>query len=240
MTTNIGSLIARILFQPLEESLRTILSNLLSPPTPASLQQSCTLITTLLKLHILLALIIHTLVPPLITPLVLPILGALIGRGRFPAHALEPILYAYLYYIPIMAINGVTESFIASVATTGDLARQSRAMVVFSVVFLGASWGLLREAGMGGEGLVWANCNNLGVRIVWSWGFMRTWFMTRKINVQWTRVLPNRGTLVSAGVVGVGMRVFSKSLDGWIAAVGLAGVGGLILVGCMYVPPCRD
>jgi hypothetical protein len=34
------------------------------------------------------------------------------------------------------------------------------------------------------------------------------------------------------------MRFFSRSLDGWVATVGLAGVSGLVLVGCMYVPTC--
>jgi len=232
---NIGSLIARILFQPLEETLRTILSPLLASPTKQSLQQSSTLITTLLRVHILLGLIIHALAPPLLPTLILPVLNILIGRGRFPVDALLPILYAYLYYIPFMAVNGITEAFIASVATTGDLAKQSRAMVLFSVVFLAASWGLLRVVGMGGEGLVWANCINMGVRIIWSLWFIQDWFSRRGAKVDWARVCPNRLTFVSLIVIGLGLRLGRKSAaSGWIEAIGLAAVSGLVSIGCMY------
>jgi oligosaccharide translocation protein RFT1 len=236
----IGSLIARILFQPLEESLRTILSSLLSAPNPKSLQQSSTLITTLLKLHILLAILIHTLIPSLMSALALPVLSMLIGQNRFPPNALLPILYAYLYYIPIMAINGVTESFIASVATTGDLARQSRAMIVFSVIFLAASWGLLRGLGMGGEGLVWANCINLGVRIIWSCKFITKWYAVRNGNVGWNRIFPSKGTMISSVLFGLGVRMGAAHANGFVEAVVLVGISGFSVVGCMYSPTFQD
>jgi len=230
----IGSLIARILFQPLEESLRTILSRLLSAPNTKSLHQSSTLITTLLKLHVLLTILMHALIPPLMSALTLPVLSVLIGRNRFPPNTLLPILYAYLYYIPIMAINGVTESFIASVATTGDLARQSRAMIVFSIVFLAASWGLLRGLGMGGGGLVWANCINLGVRIIWSCEFITKWYSVRSEKVGWNRILPSNGAMISSVVFGLGVRMGAMHTRGFIDAVCLIAISGLSLVGCMY------
>jgi oligosaccharide translocation protein RFT1 len=136
-----------------------------------------------------------------------------------------------------MAVNGVTESFIASVATTGDLARQSRAMIIFSIVFLAASWGLLKVLNMGGEGLVWANCINLGVRIVWSCQFLTTWYSVRKANVGWNRVLPRLGTIVSSVFVGAGIRIVcSRGLNGFVEAVFVAAIGGLSLAGCMCVP----
>jgi oligosaccharide translocation protein RFT1 len=36
------------------------------------------------------------------------------------------LLEAWIYYIPILAINGVTEAFFTSVALPSDLNRQSR------------------------------------------------------------------------------------------------------------------
>jgi oligosaccharide translocation protein RFT1 len=242
MHANSGSLIARILFQPMEETLRTIISRLLSTPSPPSLDQSSRLITTLIKLHVLLAIIIHVLVPPIIPSIILPILGTIIGADRFPPAALYSILYAYIYYIPIMAINGITESFISSVATTTDLARQSRAMVLFSLVFLGVSWGLLRAMGMGGEGLVWANCVNLGVRIMWSTRFITQWYGVREHNVRWKSVVPTAGTLLVAGVLSLGIRVVGMTggLDGFVKSVGVVGTGGLGLVVCMYSPLSSD
>ena len=63
---------------------------------------------------------------------------------------------------------------------------------------------------------------------------MTSWFTTRKAGVQWSHVLPNRASLVCAGVIGVGMRIFLTRMDGLIGTVSVAGVGGLVLVGSMY------
>jgi hypothetical protein len=104
-----------------------------------------------------------------------------------------------------MAINGITESFITSVATTKDLARQSRAMILFSLIFLGISWTLLQLLGLSGEGLVWANCVNLGVRILWSCRFITTWYREREATIGWERVVPRSETLAAAVGVGAGV-----------------------------------
>jgi oligosaccharide translocation protein RFT1 len=231
-------MIARILFQPLEETLRTILPRLLSAPTHESLQQSSLLIVSLLKLYILLGSTIHSIIAPLIPSLLMPILNLVLGRNRFPSTALASILYAYLYYIPIMAVNGVTESVVASVATTTDLAKQSRAMVFCSVAFLGTAWALLRMAQMGGEGLVWANCVNMGFRILWSCNFIRAWYSSKGVKVDWSLALPARGTMIATLVIGLVIRwVCGKAgLTNFIPTVGLAGLSGLTLVGCMYAP----
>ena len=135
-----------------------------------------------------------------------------------------------------MAVNGVTESFIASVATTRDLARQSRAMVVFSMVFLAASWGLLKGLGLGGEGLVWANCINLGVRIIWSCSFIISWYTYRNESVRWSRVQPTQGTIVSSVLIGLGIRICARNESGFIETICLVGVGALSLISCMYFP----
>jgi len=137
-----------------------------------------------------------------------------------------------------MAVNGVTESFIASVATRGDLARQSRAMIVFSIVFLGASWGLLKGLNLGGEGLVWSNCINMVVRIIWSCSFITTWYAGRNETVGWNRILPSRGTITSSVLIGLGVRMVH--LSDFLEAVYVAGIGGLSLVGSMCFPEFQN
>jgi oligosaccharide translocation protein RFT1 len=140
-----------------------------------------------------------------------------------------------------MAVNGITESFVASVAVTGDLARQSRAMIAFSAIFMCASWGLLSGLGMGAEGLVWANCINMGVRIIWSCQFIRSWYIARNESVGWNRVTPSRGTIISLVLIGVGLRMVSaRGLNGFVEAACIVGVSGLSLLGCMYLPDFRD
>lgn len=134
-----------------------------------------------------------------------------------------------------MGINGVTESFVASVATTQDLARQSRAMIIFSIVFLVSSWGLLKALGMGGEGLVWANCINMGVRIVWSCQFIETWYTARSEHFGWASLLPSRRTMISAAGIGLMLRSLCwMGLNGFIETTCVGGAAALTLVCCMY------
>jgi oligosaccharide translocation protein RFT1 len=137
-----------------------------------------------------------------------------------------------------MAVNGVTESFVSSVATSSDLARQSRAMVFCSIAFLGTAWTLLKMVEMGGEGLVWANCVNMGVRILWSCNYIRTWYSSKGVIVDWGLAFPARRTAVAAVVIGLVIRLVSGKADfvGFIPSVTLGGIGGLTLVGCMYLP----
>lgn len=231
-------MIARILFQPVEEALRTILSPLLAKPGPSALRRTSGLITTLLRLYLFLTLVIHAVIPSILTPVAVPVLEALIGKDRFPASALLPILYAYLYYIPLMAINGILESFVASVATPTDLARQSRAMLLFSLIFLSSSWVFFAKMGMGGEGLVWANCINMTARIVWSCVFMMRWFAESKGRLDWTDAIPKNGSKIISFLVGWGMKWAQPA--GFREALITGLVGGITLFVSMYFPPSSD
>ena len=90
---------------------------------------------------------------------------------------------------------------------------------------------------MGGEGLVWANCINLSVRIIWSWKFITIWYADLSGAVEWNRVVPSRRTIASSLLVGLGVRIIcTRYVYGFLEAVCLAGVSGLSLVGCMYFP----
>jgi len=234
----IGSLIARILFQPLEETLRTVLSSVLSSPDRQPLDQSFFLLRTLLKLYVLFSMIIIAIIPPFIPSLILPIFTILLGSDKYPPEALHPIIFAYLFYIPIMAINGVCESFIASVATPRDLAKQSRAMVIFSIVFLGISWALLKQVGLGAEALVWANCINLANRITWSLRFINKWYKDRQKEPSWKEMLPGLSSFVMSVAVGGNMHLWvfwDKGQSGWGKTIGVSVSSGLLLLIWMYV-----
>ena len=80
-----------------------------------------------------------------------------------------------MYYIPLLAINGITEAFVASVAKEREVHKQSMWMAGFSVIFAGVGFVTLRVMDWGATGLVVANGVNLGCRIIWCWGFIRGW-----------------------------------------------------------------
>lgn len=132
-----GSLIARIVFQPIEETLRIYFSKVLATQETSQregapdhivpkqdrtqLQQASSAITSLLALQASFAIILvmfgstyisivlHLLLPP-----------------QYLATNAPNVLSAWIWYIPVLAVNGGLEAFVSSAATPADLTRQSR------------------------------------------------------------------------------------------------------------------
>ncbi|KAF3206481.1 Oligosaccharide translocation protein rft1 [Orbilia oligospora] len=147
LAANYGSLIARLLFKPIEETSRNLLSKLLntdaiddSKPgekgnikgekdgsggtkalTSESITEALTILHLILRFYIILSILIVTLGPTL-APLAL----RKVAGSRWADSPAAITLSNYCYYIPLLAINGITEAFVQSVATTQDLKRQKR------------------------------------------------------------------------------------------------------------------
>lgn len=124
-----GSLIARIGFQPIEETLRVFFSRTLSMSSSASsekpkedeLSTASRTLVSLLSLQVSLSLFLVTFIPPY-----LPIALRVLLPPRYLDTSAPAVLGAWVYYIPFLAINGGLEAFVSSVAKPSDLARQSR------------------------------------------------------------------------------------------------------------------
>ena len=182
LVANYGGLLARLLFQPVEESSRSYFSRLLSATTDAATSSSSdkpspavreakTSLQTLLRLYALLSSVVVALGPPAATPL----LAIVAGRQWIGAGA-GGVLAAYCFYVPLLALNGATESFVASVASEAQVHRQSAWMGAFSVVFAAAAFVFMRVLGWGAGGLVAANAINMLCRVVWSVAFIKDYF----------------------------------------------------------------
>ncbi|KAK6500578.1 Oligosaccharide translocation protein rft1 [Arthrobotrys conoides] len=267
LAANYGSLIARLLFRPIEETSRNLLSKLLNADgigdripgegdskkkeeeeeereekedenkeTKAlpseSITEALTILHLILRFYTILSTLIAT-IGPTLAPLAL--------RGVAGAHWADSpaalTLSNYCYYIPLLAINGITEAFVQSVATTKDLQRQSMWMLWFSGVFGASSWGFVKYLGLGADGLVWANCVNMGMRILWSVSFIRQYFGIvgdGKRGLEAGKIMPGRLLVtVSIGVGAVARRVVSERgiLADYVKGAGLAGVVGVV---CLY------
>ena len=187
---HLGSLVARIIFQPIEETSRVFFSKTLSSSstiTKDDLSTAAHILLSLLLLftHLLLLLIIFG--PPF-----LPLAVSILLPPRYHATSAPIILRTYIYYIPTMAFNGLLEAFIASTSTPTDLRTQSRWMVIFSIAFIVSAVTLSKGLRWGDAGLVWANVANLGVRALYAWNFTRTYYIRRGAGelVRWQRALP--------------------------------------------------
>jgi oligosaccharide translocation protein RFT1 len=138
--------VARIVFQPIEETLRVFFSRTLgagtakstpqskpkpkSQPIPSTQEHDTALIEASTALISVLAtqtslslilLVFGTAYLPLLLPLLLP--------PAYLATSAPSVLAAWVWYIPVLAVNGALEAFLASVATPQDLNRQSRCVL---------------------------------------------------------------------------------------------------------------
>ncbi|CAO3568191.1 unnamed protein product [Mortierella alpina] len=194
---NYGSLIARILFQPLEETSRTLFSMLLAdvgkdpaasaaPITSsdstvraeltesqvANLVLSRNLLLTMMKFHVLLGLVFIAFG----THYTATLIDLIVGQYWSRQTVAPAVLALYCYYVPIMGLNGITEAVVQAVASDKELSVLSYWMVGFSAVFCSTGALLMWGMGLGARGIVLANCVNLSMRILWSMWFLSGYF----------------------------------------------------------------
>lgn len=200
LANNYGGLLARLLFQPVEESSRSYFSRLLSSPatsppagdgekSPAKPSPAVTEakrnLQTLLRLYILLSSIIIN-----IGPFAAPPLLAIVAGKRWIGSGAGDVLAAYCFYIPFLALNGLTESFVASVATEAEVHQQSGWMGAFSVAFAASAFLFMWAFPLGAIGLVLANIINMACRIVWSGAFIKRFFKKHGVDFEIKALLP--------------------------------------------------
>jgi oligosaccharide translocation protein RFT1 len=237
-----GSLVARIVFQPIEESSRIFFSKSLST-LPSSeeeekeklaMKTAVQLLSTILLSFTHLLLLLVTFVPPylsLATSLVLP--------PRYLQTSAPSILRTYRFYIPAMAYNGILEAFFASVCTPSDLQAQSRMMAAASVTLVVTAIGGSRLLGMGDTAMVWANTVSMAVRALYAWGFVRRYCAARGQPdlMSWRALLPPTGVVVVFAAAGVCTRWSEAAYGGVglsvLAQKGHIAVGGICLVACL-------
>jgi len=200
LAMNYGSLIARILFQPVEETSRLYFSKNLSTPRLAPKEQdsisgktamtglraSVDLLTNLIQFQVYLGLIFVTFGPPYVR------LGLWILLGPRSAYLREgasstivEVLRAYCGLLPLLGLNGILEAFVQSAADETDLNWMSKLMAVWCAVFVGAvamfssSWALKTLLISAEVGMVIATGVNMLCRIVYGWSFSRKYVQRR-------------------------------------------------------------
>lgn len=217
LASNYGGLVARILFQPIEESSRTLFAKLLSSedgrsPDKQRLQSASTILGNIIRLYLLLSILAAALGPTMA-----PLLLRIVAGSRWVSSGAGQVLATYCYYVPLLALNGVTEAFISAVASPVDLYHQSVWMFGFSVGFAGAGYMFLRVLELGAEGLVWANVVNMLFRILWSSWFIISYFRRNRTFLNLQAILPMPGS-VALGI-GAGA-VFSRLQDSFTSGIG--------------------
>ncbi len=231
LASNYGGLIARMVFQPIEESSRNVFGKLLSTgdgtskPSPDSVKTALDYLYDVLCLYGLLSVLACSLGPTIFPR----VFGLLIG-SRWSSTNIDAVLSTYCYYIPVLAYNGISEAFVSSVASNSVLQNQSMIMTVFTIIFAGAAFIFLRVLQWGAEGLVWANIVNMIFRSLWSFGFIRGYCRGMGSKFDFERMMPTIGTLTTGVAAAATLRALPTSSQGQIRDLLKSGIVAIVTV----------
>lgn len=223
-----GSLVARIIFQPIEETSRLFFSKSLASsdatkdkdqdkvkPSGQSPNDSITsslhILHSLLLLYTHLSLLLLAFLPPYTRTLMRFLLPA-----RYLSTSAPQVLGAYAVYLPVMAVNGVLEAIVSAVVSVGGIRSQARWMGIASGVFVAVAVVLGRYGGERGgreTGLVYANAAAAACRAAWGWNFVKGYFKERGARLSLTRVVPPVSVVVISFLAGIAAR-WSEALHG--------------------------
>ncbi|KAI4682149.1 uncharacterized protein J4E88_005038 [Alternaria novae-zelandiae] len=250
LASNYGGLIARMLFQPIEESSRNMFAKLCANVETSSstekkdlkksdeqkqnLAQASRVLSTILRLYGIISLFAVTL-----GPVLAPVLLSIVAGQKWSATSASQVLSTYCYYIPFLAINGVTEAFVAAVATNKELYAQSISMGIFFALFAGSAWFFIGQLEMGGNGVVLANTVNMGLRIVWNTWFIGRFFARNGSEFNVLETLPSLAAVAPAAVIPTLMR--TKPAISFLGRLGVLGelismgaVGGVYVLHVLF------
>ncbi|GMM36390.1 glycolipid translocation protein [Saccharomycopsis crataegensis] len=168
---NYGSLITRLVFNPIEESLKLILSKMFTATDDKnkknSTQSSMKIIRLILKFYIYL-----TFVLVLFGYFNAPFLGELfftkiikVSWWNANASTVKSLITFYVIYLPFLAINGIFEAFCQSISTDESIKKYSYFLSVCSLVFFGNCYLFIEVLQLQLAGLVISNIVNMGLRI---------------------------------------------------------------------------
>ena len=243
LAANYGGLVARILFQPIEESSRSYFARLLAtghqtsditdksneerktntqPTASSAPSQASQYLVTLLRAYLLFSVYIVSL-GPTFGPLAIRTIA-----GSRWAHTEAPsVLAAYCYYIPLLAINGILEAFVSATASPSQLRSQSVFMVGFSAAFVVSGFCVLKVLKLGARGLVLASSVSMLLRISYSSRFVQSYLMKSGSGVKVSDLLPGNVTMLGGLVSAITLARIESNFDGcWAGLLKWASVAG--------------
>ncbi|XP_042195504.1 protein RFT1 homolog isoform X4 [Callorhinchus milii] len=175
IVNNLGSLVARFVFLPIEESFYIFFAKVLERGKGSVMQKqedvdlAAGVLEVLLRLVLLIGLSV-TVFGYSYSQLALDIYGgSLLSSGSGPT-----LLRCYCLYVLLLATNGVTECFTFAAMSKEEVDRYNFIMLVLSISFLCISYFLTWWHGA--VGFILANCMNMGLRIAHSVHYIACYF----------------------------------------------------------------
>ncbi|XP_041080857.1 protein RFT1 homolog [Polyodon spathula] len=231
IVNNLGSLVARFIFQPIEESFYIFFAKVLERGKQAKQQNmddvtmAAAVLESLLKLVVLIGLTI-TVFGYAYSHLALDVYGgSLLSSGSGPT-----LLRYYSLYVLLLAVNGVSECFTFAAMSKEQVDRYNFVMLALSASFLSLSYFL--TLWQGSVGFILANCLNMTLRIAHSVRYIQGYF-SHSSSRPLAGLLPSPALLLvflgSAGLTALS-EVLLCCDSGWISRLVHVAVGVVCLL----------
>lgn len=166
---NLGSLVARLLLQPLEEIAFAAFSRLAGAPrdarSPLLDEPAARSLSFLLRAAAIFGGLFLCFGPAYSWLLVRLVYGASWSGSEAPA-----LLQLYCAHVCAMSLNGLSEAFVHATATRAQLGALNRAVLGFSLLYIALA--LHGMHALGSRGLLLANTANLLMRTAYSFRFI--------------------------------------------------------------------
>jgi len=217
---NLGSLAARFIFLPIEESFYLFFAKMLKRGVVARHDDVDNQLMTSRVLFCLLRFVM--LVAGIILAFGLPYSKLLLDLygGQLLSSGSGPILLqTYCFYVLLIAVNGTTECFVFAAMDQKQIDRYNRKMFIFSTIFLISSFYF--TSWFGSVGFIFANCLNMIARIIHSLIYIHKYYKDSKIKQSPLRgIIPNKfvifSLILSSVICSVSGIYFSSSV-GWFS-----------------------
>lgn len=171
IVNNMGSLAARFIFRPIEDSGYFYFTQMvkrdkrISDQNPVTVQESVNVLTHLCSVVTCIGLIVLVFGQSY-SSLLLWLYGG--SKLTLPLPVL--LLRAHCLAVLLLGINGVTECYTNATADSATINKSNLIMVYQSIAFLGASY--LFATWFGPVGFIFGNCVNMSLRIIHSAKFI--------------------------------------------------------------------
>ncbi|XP_064154766.1 protein RFT1 homolog [Anguilla rostrata] len=231
IVNNLGSMVARFVFLPIEESFYVFFAKVLERGREVRQQRqeevatAAEVLECLLKFVLVVGLII-TVFGYAYSYLALDLYGgSLLSSGTGPT-----LLRWYSGYVLLLAVNGVTECFTFAAMSKEEVDRYNLVMLGLSVSFLFLSYYLTWW--LGSVGFILANCLNMGLRIGHSLLFIHRYFL-RSPWAPLRGLCPSPSVLLALGL-SAALTALSEAVfccdGGWLFRAAHVAVGGVCLL----------
>ncbi|GFR29223.1 protein RFT1 homolog [Trichonephila clavata] len=186
VVNNLGSLAARFILLPIEDSSYLLFTQLLTRDKKSqsleNISMALTVLGNILKMMILLGLTIL-----MFGYSYSQLLLHLYGGTKLSAGIGLTLMRWHCLYVLLLAVNGVSEGFKFAVMNHVEIDRYNKSLVLLSVGFLTAAYCLVSV--FGSSGFIIANCLNMLFRIVHSIHFIQEYFQVPKY--WWWKITPH-------------------------------------------------